>query len=293
MTTLSPARRARRSKHQYRFRSLRRLRRDVPAMASLIFLVLLVAFAIVGPYLARYGPNEQVLVDRFQGPSGTYWLGTDDLGRDLFSRLADGSRVSLAAAAQAVAVAAMLGIPFGLVAGLVSGVVDKLLTAFANALLSIPGLLLAMAIVGALGPGLTNAMLAVGLIISPRFYRVARSAAFSVRGEIYVEACTAIGCSPARIVWRHVLPNTSGPLLVQTSFAIGMAIIAEASLSFLGLGAQPPQGSWGTMISDAFRMIYHSRWAVYPPSILITLTILCFSVLGDGLRDALGRERSA
>jgi peptide/nickel transport system permease protein len=158
-------------------------------------------------------------------------------------------------------------------------------------LLALPPLILAMAIVGILGPGLTNAMIAVGITLTPRFLRVARAAAISVREETYVEAARATGCSSTRILFRHALPNSAGPLLVQVTFALGLVVIAEASLSFLGLGARPPTASWGSMVRDAYDNIYDSKFQLLAPSIMIVLTILAFSILGDALRDALGRQR--
>jgi peptide/nickel transport system permease protein len=157
--------------------------------------------------------------------------------------------------------------------------------------MSIPPLLLALVIVGILGPGLSNSMIAIGVIISPRFFRIARGAAQSAKSQPYVEAARSLGCSDSRLLWRHILPNSAGPLLVQTSFSIGLAVIAEASLSFLGMGVQQPTASWGSMVQDAFGQIHTSIFGLFAPSIMITLTILAFSLLGDSLRDLLGRER--
>jgi peptide/nickel transport system permease protein len=258
-------------------------------MVALAFLVLLIAVAIAAPLLANHDPIEQDLVNRLQGPNGDHWLGTDSLGRDIFARLVYGARITLVAAAQAVGIAMLLGIPAGLLAGTV-GPADKVLNVISDAVMSIPPLLLALVLVGILGPGLTNAMIAVGVIVAPRFFRVTRAAAYSVRQETYIEAAQAVGCSPLRVLWRHVLPNASGPILVQTSFAVGLAIVAEASLSFLGLGVRDPEASWGSMTQQAFQSVSETMWGIFPPSILIALTILSFSVFGDGLRDAFGRE---
>jgi len=190
-----------------------------------------------------------------------------------------------------MAVAVVLGLPLGLIAGYIGKVVDVTANAVADAIMSIPPILLAVVIVGVRGPGLTNAMVAVGIILAPRFYRIARAAAYSVRHEAYVESSRAAGCSTTRILLRHVLPNTSGPLLVQVSFTIGIAVVAEASLSFLGLGVQDPEASLGSMVQSAGDNVTTSVWPLLPPSVVITAIILAFSVLGDGIRDALGRDR--
>jgi peptide/nickel transport system permease protein len=237
-----------------------------------------------------HDPARQDLLDRFQGPSWQHWLGSDSLGRDNLSRLIQGTRVTLWAAFEAIGLAIALGIPVGLLAGYVGGALDSVLSRIADVFLALPPLILALAIVGISGPGLTNAMIAVGIVLAPRFFRVARAAAGSVRNETYIEATRATGCSTTRILFRHVLPNSSGPLLVQVTFALGLVVIAEASLSFLGLGAAPPTASWGGMVQDAFENIYSSSFQLIAPSVMITLTILAFSTLGDALRDALGRQ---
>jgi peptide/nickel transport system permease protein len=271
-------------------RTLRRLLRSRAAIASIIFLVLLIAVAALSPVLMPHDPARQDLLDRFQGPSWQHWLGSDSLGRDNLSRLIQGTRVTLWAAFEAIGLAIALGIPVGLLAGYVGGVLDSVLSRIADVFLALPPLILALAIVGISGPGLTNAMIAVGIVLAPRFFRVARAAAGSVRNETYIEATRATGCSTTRILFRHVLPNSSGPLLVQVTFALGLVVIAEASLSFLGLGAAPPTASWGGMVQDAFDNIYSSSFQLIAPSVMITLTILAFSTLGDALRDALGRQ---
>jgi peptide/nickel transport system permease protein len=259
-------------------------------MASIIFLAFLIAVAVLSPVLMPHDPARQDLLNRFQGPSWQHWLGSDSLGRDNLSRLIQGTRVTLWAAFEAIGLAIALGIPVGLLAGYTGGAPDSVLSRIADVFLALPPLILALAIVGISGPGLTNAMIAVGIVIAPRFFRIARAAAGSVRNETYIEATRATGCSTTRILFRHVLPNSSGPLLVQVTFALGLVVIAEASLSFLGLGAAPPTASWGGMVQDAFANIYSSSFQLIAPSVMITLTILAFSTLGDALRDALGRQ---
>ncbi|WP_181781504.1 ABC transporter permease [Pseudonocardia pini] len=268
-------------------RAMRQLRRNRSAMVALTFLLLVVLAAVLAPLLAPADPAAQDLINQLQGPSSEHLLGTDNFGRDVLSRLLFGAQVTLVAVLQALVIAAVAGIPLGLLAGFVGGPVDAVLSRVSDALLSLPPLILALAIVGILGPGLTNVMIAIGVVLAPPLFRLARGAAQSVTSETYIEACRAMGCSPWRILWRHVLPNASSPLLVQLTFSAGVIIIAEASLSFLGLGVQPPDASWGTMLRDAFDAIYESPYFMVAPAVMIVLTILSFAVLGDGLRDAL------
>jgi peptide/nickel transport system permease protein len=266
---------------------MRQLRRNRAAMAALGFLVLVTLAAVLAPLLAPADPAAQNLLDQLQGPSPAHLLGTDNFGRDVLSRLLFGAQVTLVAVLQALLIAAVAGIPLGLLAGFVGGPVDAVLSRVSDALLSLPPLILALAVVGILGPGLGNVMLAIGTVLAPPLFRLARGAAQSVTSETYIEACRAMGCSPVRILARHVLPNASSPLLVQLTFAAGVVIIAEASLSFLGLGVQPPGSSWGTMLRDAFDAIYDSPYFMVAPAVMIVATILSFAVLGDGLRDAM------
>ncbi|MFV2179024.1 ABC transporter permease [Actinomadura sp. LOL_016] len=273
-----------------RGRTLRRTLRSPSAVVAAVFVALLTLVAILSPIITPHDPARQDLMLLLRPPSAEHWLGTDSLGRDNLSRLIEGTRVTLLAAVQAIALAVALGFPAGLLAGFVGRLVDTVLTWVCDVLLSLPSLILALAIVGILGPGLTNAMIAVGVTLAPRFFRVARAAAYSVRNETYVEATVALGFSTPRILFRHVLPNASGPLLVQTTFALGLVVTAEASLSFLGLGARPPTASWGSMLRDSFDNIYGSAFPLVAPSLMVVLTILAFSVLGDSLRDALGRQ---
>ncbi|MFF0818226.1 ABC transporter permease [Rhodococcus sp. NPDC003318] len=256
-------------------------------MLSLVFLLLVLFMAIFGSSIAPYDPNAQDLSNSLAGMSGSHWLGTDVYGRDVMSRLLASASVTLLAVVQAVGVAALIGIPTGLFAGFVGGWSGGALSRISDALQSLPPLILAVAIIGIFGPGLTNAMVAIGLVMAPALYRLARGAAESVATETYIEAARALGCSKRRLLWNHVLPNASSPLLVQLSFAAGLAIVAEASLSFLGLGVQPPQTSWGSMVREAFDNVYTAPGLIVAPAVMIVLTVLAFSTFGDGLRDAL------
>ena len=272
----------------HRFR--RRFQSQHIGLVSLGFLAFVVVIAILAPLLAPHDPNSQDLRAVLQAPSGSHWLGTDDVGRDVLSRLLYASRVSLLAALLAVSVALVLGLVPGLVAGYARGWIDSVVMRVADALMAFPPLILAVALVGVLGPGLTNAMIAVGIVFAPRFLRVLRGAALSVREETYIEAARGLGCSPTKVLFRHVLPNVLSPLIVQISFAAGTAMLAEASLSFLGLGVQPPDASWGAMLGRAYRFYDQTPWVVVFPGVAIALTVLAFNLLGDALRDSLGRE---
>ncbi len=273
-----------------RSRVFRRLTKNRVAVVALVFLILMIIVAVFARWFEPFDPNVQDLNLSLQGPGWSHLLGTDFYGRDTLSRLIAATPVTLTAAAQGLGIAAVLGLPIGLIAGYLGGLVDAVTSRIADGFLAMPPLLLAIAIVGVLGRGLSNAMIAVGITLAPRFFRVARAAAKSVQAEAYMEAAEADGCSSWRLLWRHVLPNSSGPLLVQASFTVGLVISAEASLSFLGLGVQIPQSSWGSMLHDAFAQIRQTNFGLYPPAVLIVLTIAAFFFVGDGLRDALGRS---
>lgn len=274
-----------------RHRFLRRFRSNRAAVVALGFLVLLVVIAIVGPWIAPHDPNAQDLFNTFSGPfSDGHLLGTDDLGRDTLSRLLVATRVALLAVAQAVVVGMVLGVPPGLAAGYFGRRVDLVISRLNDALQSFPPLILAISVVGILGPGLRNAMLAVGLIFAPNFVRIIRAAVIDVRNETFVEASRSIGTPTLRIVRTRILPNVLPPLLVQISLAGGFALLAEASLSFLGLGVQVPQASWGLMLGRGYIGFARQPWLIVFPGVLIGLTVLSFNVLGDGLRDSIGKE---
>ncbi len=273
-----------------RRRFLRRFRKQRPALYALGFLVLLALGALFAPWVAPYDPLTQNLDRVLESPSWDHWFGTDELGRDVASRTLFAARISLMAAFQAVLIALVIGVPPGLLAGLAGGWVDNLIMRFTDALMAFPPLILAVAIVAALGPSLTNAMIAVGILLSPTFLRLMRGTAMAVAHETYVEAARSIGCSQGWIIVRHILPNVISPLFVQISVFAGVAMLAEAGLSFLGLGAQPPDSSWGAMVGRGFRYISLSPSLIVFPGLAIAVTVLAFYVLGDGLRDALGRE---
>lgn len=271
-------------------RIARRFARQRAAMIALGFLVLMVLAAAFAPLLTPYDPDVSNLRNALQGPSGQHWLGTDELGRDTLTRLLFAARVSLFAAVQAVGVGVLLGVVPGVVAGYVGGWIDALIMRITDAFLAFPPIILAIAVVGVLGPSLTNAMFAIGLVFAPRFLRLMRSSVMQVRDETYVEASRSIGTSTFGILRRRVLPNSLSPLIVQLSLAAGVAMIAEATLSFLGLGVQPPQASWGSMVGRAVRHLDRAPLLIVCPGIAIAVTVLALNILGDGLRDSFGRE---
>ena len=271
-------------------RFARRFATHKVAVVALVVIVLLVVVALFAPAIAPKDPNAQSLSDSLQSPSGAHWLGTDELGRDVLSRLIYGSRVSLTAALQAVVIAVLLGVPPGLVAGYFGSWIDMIISRVTDAVMSFPPLLLAIGIVGVFGPGLRNAMLAVGIIFAPRFLRLTRSAVLTVRQETYIEASKSIGSSTLRILRTRILPNILSPLVVQISLSLGFAMLAEAGLSFLGLGVQPPEPSWGGMVGRASRYLDQTPTLVIFPGLAIVIAVLSFNLLGDGLRDSFGRE---
>lgn len=271
-----------------RFR--RRFLQQRLATAAAVVLLGLVAVSILAPLLATHDPAAQSLSNRLQSFSRDHWFGTDDLGRDVYSRMLYAGRVSLVAAVQATLVGVVLGVPIGLIAGYFRGVIDTIASRVADAVMSIPALLLALAIVGILEPNLTSAMIAIGIVYAPRLFRVTRSAVMSVREETYVEAARSVGTPSSRIILGHVLPNVLSPLVVQISLSMGFAILFEASISFLGLGVQPPDASWGSMLGRSTRFFEESPHLVFVPGIAILITVLAFNIVGDGIRDSLGRE---
>jgi len=271
-------------------RFLRRYRQQRIAMVASVVLVVLVVLAVAAPLVAPYQPDAIDVANRLSGPSTQHLLGTDSLGRDTFSRLLFGGRVSLLAATLAVAIASAIGVPLGLIAGYAGGWLNWLLSRAADVVMTFPAIILAIAIIAATGPGLTQAMTAIGVVYAPRLFRVVRSSTLSVRAETYVTASISIGTPARRIIARRVLPNILSPLLVQLSLMFATALLAEAALSLLGLGVVPPTPSWGNLLGRGFEQIRSTPGLVLWPGLAIAIATLCFNLIGDGLRDALGRE---
>ncbi|TDB91588.1 ABC transporter permease [Actinomadura sp. KC216] len=270
--------------------TLRRFRANKSAVIGAGLLLLIIVVTAAAPLIAPYGQAEVNISDRLSGPTGEHWLGTDALGRDTLSRLMYGGRVSLAAAGLAVLIATLIGLPLGLIGGYFGGIVDWFLDRAADVLMSFPAIVLTIAIIAAVGPGLTTAMVSLGIVYAPRMYRVVRGSTIEVRREVYIEASTSIGTPSLMILRRRVLPNILPATLVQLSFLLASALLAEVTVSLLGLGALPPTASWGSMLGQAFQeMRSQPSLAVYP-GIAIAIATLCFNLVGDGLRDAFGRE---
>lgn len=269
----------------------RRRRLDLQGAAAGTFLAIVILAAILAPWIGTGDPNAQDLTATLQGPSAHHLLGTDNLGRDLWTRLVFGARVSVLASAIAAGVAMVIGIPIGIAAGYFGRWVDAVLMRVTDTLLSFPAIVLAVGIGAALGPGLVNSMTAVGVVFSPILARLARGQVMAVKQRLFVSAAWTYGTTNLRIVRRHILPNIVQPLIVQIALIMGMALLAEASLSFLGLGVQPPTASWGTMLHDAFQFISMSPGAIYAPGLAIALTALSFNALGDSLRDRFDPHR--
>jgi peptide/nickel transport system permease protein len=267
-------------------RALRRLGRRRGAMLGLGCVVFFVLLALLAPWVAPHDPLATSWSAVRQAPSAQYLFGTDEIGRDVLSRVIWGTRASLLAGLVSVCISLALGVPFGLAAGYLGGWVDALISRVTDAMLACPFLILAIALAAFLGPSLTNAMIAIGISATPIFVRLTRAQVLAVKVEDYIEAARAVGNSHLRIALRHILPNVVAPLIVQATLAIAAAVIAEASLSFLGLGQQPPAPSWGSMLNTAKNYIDNAPWMSLWPGLSIFLLVLSFNLLGDGLRDA-------
>ena len=268
-------------------RAMRRFLRHRLAVFGLAVIVLFVLGAILAPLIAPYDPTATSWSLIRKPPSLAHWFGTDENGRDVLSRTLWGARTSLMAGGLSVAAALAVGVPLGMLAGLAGGWVDALISRITDAMLSVPFLILAIALAAFLGPALENAMLAIAISAAPIFVRLARGMAMEAKATEWVEAARALGNPPWRTAVVHVLPNIVPPLLVQATLAIAEAIIAEASLSFLALGQQPPAPSWGSMLNAAQRFLSQAPWMAIYPGLAIFLVVLSFNLLGDGLRDAL------
>jgi peptide/nickel transport system permease protein len=267
-------------------RTLRLLRRHpIGALGAIIVLIILLV-ALFAPYVATHDPAEQA-AKRLLPPSVDHLMGTDELGRDVFSRVVFAARTSLYVGVLSVSLALVLGVTAGVLAGYIGGKFDNVLVGIMDIIFAFPTLVLAIVITGLLGPSLTNAMLAIGVVYSPTFARIARGSVLSVKAEPYLEAARVIGGRQSHIILRHVLPNILAPLIVLATLSLSLAILAEAGLSFLGLGTQPPDAAWGLMLSQGRKFMELSPGLAIFPGLAIMITVLAFNFLGDGLRDAL------
>ncbi|SET99210.1 nickel transporter permease [Paenibacillus sp. NFR01] len=262
-------------------------RKNKTAMLGLCIIVFFVLIALLAPLIAPYSFKEQELVNRLKPPSGAHWFGTDDLGRDMFSRIIYGARISLWVGFFSVIGSIIIGTLLGVLAGFYGKWVDMLISRLFDILLAFPSILLAIAIVAILGPSLRNALLAIAIVNIPTYGRLVRAKVLSLKQEEYITAARAIGMTNTRILFTHILPNSLTPIIVQGTLGIATAIIEAAALGFLGLGAQPPDPEWGKMLSDSRQFIQKAPWTVIFPGLSIMLTVLGFNLMGDGLRDVL------
>ncbi len=270
-----------------RNRTLQKFLSNRAAVLGAILVGFFALLAILAPLIAGYDPLQTSFTAIRKPPSALHWLGTDELGRDLFSRMAYGARTSLMAGVVSVFIAMIVGVPFGIIAGYFGGWTDSIISRLIDAMLAIPFLIMAIALAAFLGASLTNAMIAIGLSAAPVFARLTRGQVLSIRNEEYIEAAQVLGLRHPRIILRYILPNAMSPIIVQATLTIAAAIIAEASLSFLGLGQQPPNPSWGSMLNTAKNFISQAPWMSVWPGAAIFLVVLGFNLLGDGLRDAI------
>lgn len=263
------------------------LKKNKLAVFGAFIIIFFVLVAIIAPFIAPYGYDELHAGERLTGPSTQNWFGTDDLGRDIFTRIVYGARISLFVGFFSVTGALVMGTLLGVIAGFFGRWIDLLISRIFDVLLAFPSILLAIAIVAILGPSLQNALLAIAIINIPIFGRLVRSRVLSIREEEYILAAKALGVKNSRILFHHILPNSVAPIIVQATLSFGSAILEAAALGFLGLGAQPPTPEWGKMLSDARQYIQTAPWTVLFPGLSIMLVVLGFNLLGDGLRDAL------
>ena|SRR5215203_1263964 len=268
-------------------RALGTMLRDPVTGAALAFLALLVIAAIAAPVLAPYDPAEIDAFNTLRGPSSTHWLGVDENGRDVLSRLIYGARVSLTVGVIAVGVALVIGVPLGLISGYFGGWTDSVAMRLMDAILAFPSLILALVIIVLMGQGIIQLMIAIGITSIPVYARLVRAQVLSLKSRDYVAAALSMGAASPRILFRHILPNTTAPLIVQGSLGIAFAILAEAGLSFLGLGVKPPTPAWGGMLQTAVRYIYRAPYLSIFPGLAIFVTVLALNIVGDALRDTL------
>jgi len=270
-----------------KWRALRRAARARLAPFGAVVVLIAVLLAVGAPLVAPHDPLKQNLNNALAPPGGRHWLGTDNVGRDVLSRVVWGTRVSLVAGIVSVTIAALIGSILGLLAGYAGGNVDGLLMRAMDAVLSFPPLVLALALGAVLGAGLTGVLIALGVVYTPTFARLMRGQVLSIKTRDYVDAARALGASGARVAFRHIIPNATTPIVVQASLSVAFAILAEASLSFLGLGIQPPQASWGSMINAGRGYLQQAPWIVFGPGAALFVTVVGLNFVGDAVRDAL------
>lgn len=291
MATALPLQRAitttERSPERPSVRAIRRFRRHKLALVGLVVLGLLLLCAAFPGWIAPYEPLAIEMADRLQPPSAAHWFGTDDFGRDILARIIYGARISLQVGIIAVGIAASVGIPLGLIAGYFGGLVDAVIMRCMDVIFAFPAILLAITIMALLGPSTTNVMIAIGIVYIPIFARLVRGSTLALKAQEYVEAARAAGAPAGRILLHHILPGTLGEITVQITLSLAYAILAEAALSFLGLGTQPPTPTWGSMLSFGREWVREAPWFSFFPGLAIFVTVFSLNLVGDGWRDAL------
>lgn len=265
----------------------KRFKKRKSSLIGGIIIIIFVLTALIGPSLCKYDPNAIDLLNKYQNPSAEHWLGTDNLGRDTFTRIVYGARVSLMMSVVSVFIGSFIGVILGVVAGYYGGWLDSIISRFIDLILAFPGLLLAIAVVAVLGSGIANTMAAIAFYSIPYVARLVRGLVISLKNTEFIQASKVIGSSDLRIIVFHIIPNTMGQIIINVTLSLGTAILTASSLSFLGLGVQPPNPEWGAMLSQAREVIRNTPIAALAPGIVITLVVLSFSLVGDGLRDAL------
>ncbi|MFG6114768.1 ABC transporter permease [Halobacillus sp. MO56] len=264
-----------------------RLKKDKVGIVGVIGVGLVLLLGLFGPWLSPHDSTEMYKEHMLEGPSATYWFGTDEFGRDIFSRVVEGARVSLYVGLISVGIGASLGFVFGLIAGFFQNWIDNVIMRIMDILFAFPDILLALTIVAVLGPNLENTMIAIGIVFTPVFTRTVRAAVIAVKEMEFITSAKAIGVKTHKVIFRHVSPNVLAPFIVQSTLALSGAILTEAALSFLGLGIQPPNPSWGAMLNESRQYMEIAPWIAIFPALFIIITIFCFNLLGDSLRDLL------
>jgi len=263
------------------------LKKNKAALVGLVIITILVLIAIFGQFLMPYKPNIGELSNSLLKPSMKHWFGTDEQGRDIFSRVIDGTKISLSVGVIAVSIALSFGILFGSIAGYYGGRVDMLIMRFMDIILAFPSLLLAIALMSALGKGIDKAIIAISIVTIPEYARIVRASILSIKESEYIQAARVIGNGDVRIIFKHILPNAISPIIVRATLGISTAILDTAALGFLGLGVQPPQAEWGNMLGSGRGYFFDASYIILFPGLAITITVLAFNLFGDGLRDAL------
>ncbi|MEK5186469.1 nickel transporter permease [Solibacillus sp. FSL R5-0691] len=266
---------------------MKRLLKNKAAIVGGLIILFIIFVGIFGPFLVKTDPNAQNILNKLQPPSKEHWFGTDNFGRDIFSRIVNGTKLTLTVGFLSVFIGGVIGVVIGIVAGYYGGAVDTITMRLMDILLAFPGILLALAIVSVLGGSLINVIIAVGIFSIPAFARIVRGSTLQVKKLEYIDAVKALGASDIRIIFKHILPNIMSPIIVQATMRIATAILTASGLAFLGLGAQPPAAEWGAMLSDGRAFMHNAGHMVLIPGMMIVIVVLAFNIFGDGLRDAL------